>query len=112
MHRTLDMGTIHLELDEDRFSVINCKWVKTGGRMIKYQVLGSSIIIKIKIHSSCEIEDFVETHLCKLCVILLCQYYTTAVTDVITSWRGVDVCVCKCIGMSIEMLKLFVVNGT
>ena len=27
-------------------------------------------IIKIKIHSSCEIEDFVETHLCKLCVIL------------------------------------------
>ena len=26
------------------------------------------IIIKIKIHSSCEIEDFVETHLCKLCV--------------------------------------------
>ena len=28
------------------------------------------IIIKIKIHSSCEIEYFVETHLCKLCVIL------------------------------------------
>ena len=27
-------------------------------------------IEKIKIHSSCEIEDFVETHLCKLCVIL------------------------------------------
>ena len=27
-------------------------------------------IIKIKIHSSCEIEFFVETHLCKLCVIL------------------------------------------
>ena len=27
-------------------------------------------IIKIKIHSNCEIEDFVETHLCKLCVIL------------------------------------------
>ena len=25
----------------------------------------------MKIHSSCEIEDFVETHLCKLCVILL-----------------------------------------
>ena len=24
----------------------------------------------IKIHSSCEIEDFVETYLCKLCVIL------------------------------------------
>ena len=28
-------------------------------------------MIKIKIHSSCEIEDFFETnHLCKLCVIL------------------------------------------
>ena len=27
-------------------------------------------IIKIRIHSSCEIEDFVEAHLCKLCVIL------------------------------------------
>ena len=27
-------------------------------------------IIKIKIHSSCESEDFVETHLCKLFVIL------------------------------------------
>ena len=24
----------------------------------------------MKIHSSCEVEDFVETHLCKLCVIL------------------------------------------
>ena len=24
----------------------------------------------MKIHSSCEFEDFVETHLCKLCVIL------------------------------------------
>ena len=27
-------------------------------------------IIKIKIHSSYEIEGFVETHLCKLCVML------------------------------------------
>ena len=26
--------------------------------------------MKIKIHSTCEIEDFVETHICKLCVIL------------------------------------------
>ena len=35
-------------------------------QVLKYPVC----IIKIKIHSSCEIEDFVETHLCKLCVIL------------------------------------------
>ena len=27
-------------------------------------------VIKIEIHFSCEIEYFVETHLCKLCVIL------------------------------------------
>ena len=27
-------------------------------------------VIKIKIHSSCEIEDFVDTHISKLCVIL------------------------------------------
>ena len=27
-------------------------------------------ITNIKIHSSCEIENFVATHLCKLCVIL------------------------------------------
>ena len=32
-------------------------------------------IIKIKIHSSCEIEYFVENHLCKLCVILLYDLY-------------------------------------
>ena len=28
------------------------------------------LLERMKIHSSCEIEDFVETHLCKLCVIL------------------------------------------
>ena len=39
-----------------------------GYSSVWYGVLGN--IIKIKIHSSCEIEDFVETHLCKLCVIL------------------------------------------
>ena len=27
-------------------------------------------IAKIKVHSSCEIEHLVETHICKLCVIL------------------------------------------
>ena len=33
-------------------------------------ISNSNNIMKIKIHSSCEIEYFVETHLCKLCVIL------------------------------------------
>ena len=28
------------------------------------------VIIKLEIHSICEIEYFVETHLCQLCVIL------------------------------------------
>ena len=43
------------------------------GVMYTYIMCGSpvhSYIMKIKIHSSCEIEDFVEIHLCKLCVIL------------------------------------------
>ena len=34
-----------------------------------------SITIKIRIHSSREIEDFVETHVCKLCVISDRAYY-------------------------------------
>ena len=33
-------------------------------------------IIKIQLHSSCEIEDFVETHLCKLSVILRSRIYS------------------------------------
>ena len=31
-----------------------------------------------KRNSSCEMEDFVETHLCKLCVILLLSYFDRA----------------------------------
>ena len=34
------------------------------------EALTSIYIIKIKIQSSCDIEDLIETHLCKLCVIL------------------------------------------
>ena len=47
--------------------------------------------IKITIHSSCEIEYFVETHLCKLCVILRSRvlrvvdmYYTDPAIRIIT----------------------------
>ena len=36
-------------------------------------------IIKIKVHSSCEIEHFVETHLCKLCVIRAIARFTGCV---------------------------------
>ena len=39
-------------------------------KMVDIRVLFKLYIIKIKIPSSCEIEDFTETHLCKLCVIL------------------------------------------
>ena len=42
------------------------RWLQTDVLL----TLGTNNIIKIKIHSSCEIEDFVETHLCKVCVIL------------------------------------------
>ena len=35
-----------------------------------HDAISHFIIINIKIHSSCEVEYFVETHLCKLCVIL------------------------------------------
>ena len=37
---------------------------------LKAQLSRCHVYYKNKLHSSCEIEDFVETHLCKLCVIL------------------------------------------
>ena len=39
-------------------------------KSLRHPGVVNSIIIKIKIRSSCEIKYFVETHLCKLCVIL------------------------------------------
>ena len=42
---------------------------KNASRRHLLEPVGQYYIIKINIHSSCEIEDFVETHLCKLCVI-------------------------------------------
>ena len=41
-------------------------------------------IIKIKIHSSCEIEYFVETHLCKLCQ---CDTPIARITGCVSSLR-------------------------
>ena len=40
-------------------------------QVLDWQHTHRRYINKIKIHSSCEIEEFVETHLCKMCVILL-----------------------------------------
>ena len=37
------------------------------------------IIIKMKMHSSCEIADFIETHLCKLCDTPPIAYYGVCV---------------------------------
>ena len=52
-------------------------------------------IIKIKVHSSCEIEDFFETHLCKLCVILrsrVLHILDDITTYVIATKHGRRVC--------------------
>ena len=54
------------------FLVVASVWdetVKTG-KLFHTQKILSIYIITIKMHSSCEIEYFVETHLCKVCVIL------------------------------------------
>ena len=53
----------------------HCKMANRGKLYLRYisarnPPTGNTGIIKIKIHSSCEIECIVETHLCKLCVIL------------------------------------------
>ena len=42
---------------------------------IALKLAGERILTIIKIRSSCEMEDFVETHLCKLCVILRSRVY-------------------------------------
>ena len=47
-----------------------CGKLRLSAHLTGQCVCGSTYIIKIKIRSSCEIEDFVETHICKLCVIL------------------------------------------
>ena len=39
-------------------------------QLVVHPVERPRYIIKIKMHSRCEVEYFVETHLCKLCVIL------------------------------------------
>ena len=65
-------------------------------------------VIKVKIHSSCEIEYFVETHLCLLCVILrsrvlpvVCPYRNR-----IPAYRNVNV-VCGEIGQITTAYRLW-----
>ena len=75
------LSSCHVEWDEACCDTCNTFWFKrllndrvslpeNGRKYIFGLPTVSLYIIKIKIHSSCEIEDFVETHLCKLCVIL------------------------------------------
>ena len=54
------------------FSDVGCLVIGDADRPLKNSTKkkGENYIIKIKIHSSCEIEDVVETHPCELCVIL------------------------------------------
>ena len=43
-------------------------------------------LLTMKIHSSCEIKDFVETHFCKLCVILRLRSHVSSTDDYI--WKN------------------------
>ena len=45
-------------------------------------------MMTIKIHSSCEIEDFVETHICKLCVITPIARITGCVSSLSCVYRA------------------------
>ena len=60
------------------------RWAFSYTKYDFYSIL--EIIIKIKIHSSCDIEDFledfVETHLCKLCAILRSRVLVVAVIGI------------------------------
>ena len=53
----------------DCWIALSLKALSDRGGTLRAQIF-HPYIIKIKIRSSCEIENFVETHLCKLCVIL------------------------------------------
>ena len=60
--------------EEKKMAIIHIHlWVSfslMGGVLLFCLNKNNIYTIKIKIHSSCEIEYFVESHLCKLCVIL------------------------------------------
>ena len=62
---------------------------------LDYAVHSIIHIIKMKIHSSCEIEDFVETHLCELCVILRSGVLRAAVCPRLYAVYAVCIC-CMC----------------
>ena len=49
------------------FVLFHFFYVPASAEAVVTGVAPPPYIMKIKIHSSCEIEDFVATHLCKLC---------------------------------------------
>ena len=61
-------------------------WGGEGGEGRSPMNSAMSYIIKIKIHSSCEIEDFVETDLCKRCLILRSRVLRVVIPTIYWVW--------------------------
>ena len=78
---------LHYEKSSIRVEAVRDSFCPQGTRrsnqpLAKYSprrtVQPKAYIITIRIHSSCEIDSFVETHLCKMCVILRSRVFLGA----------------------------------